>query len=156
MLATIEKVENGYTARYDRHLNHSVEQVWSMLTENDKLSQWFKELSVDDLRVGGAIKFDMQDGTFKELKITDLDMYSVLAYTWGEDMVRFELSPLEEGCRLILTESLLQLTNHTPKDLAGWHVCLEVIEVLLDGRTLESRMKEWEKWMRNMCRKWNV
>jgi hypothetical protein len=39
------------------------------LTENDKLAKWFSELRVDDLREGGIIKFDMQDGTYEELGI---------------------------------------------------------------------------------------
>ena len=60
----IKKVENSYTARFERQLTHSVEKVWSMLTDNDKLSQWFSELRVEDLCEGGMIKFDMQDGTF--------------------------------------------------------------------------------------------
>jgi uncharacterized protein YndB with AHSA1/START domain len=34
MLASIQKVESGYVARFDRLLNHSVEKVWAALTEN--------------------------------------------------------------------------------------------------------------------------
>lgn len=72
MLAVIQQIENGYIARFERHLKHSVEKVWSSLTENDKLAKWFSELRVDDLREGGIIKFDMQDGTFEELEIIEL------------------------------------------------------------------------------------
>jgi uncharacterized protein YndB with AHSA1/START domain len=146
LLAVVQKIENGYTARFERRLKHSVEQVWSMLTENEKLSKWFSELRIDDLREGGIIKFDMQDGTFEEMEILELKMYSVLEYTWGEDIVRFELYPEPESCRLVLIEKIKTITNHTPKDLAGWHVCLDVINALLDGRTIESREEEWKKW----------
>jgi uncharacterized protein YndB with AHSA1/START domain len=146
MLATIEKVENGYTAKFERHYNHSVEEVWSWLTDNDKLSKWFSELRVDELREGGVIKFDMQDGTFEELTILELEMNSTLEYTWGEDIVRFELKQETEGCCLVLIEKINKITNHTPKDLAGWHVCLDVINNLLAGRIIESREEEWKKW----------
>lgn len=144
MLAVIQQIENGYIARFDRHLKHSVEKVWSSLTENDKLTKWFSELRVDDLREGGIIKFDMQDGTFEELEIIELKICSVLEYTWGEDIVRFELYPEPEGCRLVLIEKIKKITNHTPKDIAGWDVCLDVIEALLDSRTIESRMDIWK------------
>lgn len=40
MLASIQKVEGGYIARFDRPLKHSVEKVWAALTENDKLARW--------------------------------------------------------------------------------------------------------------------
>ncbi len=146
MLAHIEKVKNGYSARFERHLHHSVEEVWSWLTENDKLAKWFIELSVEDLREGGIIKFDMQNGSFEEMKILELNMYSVLEYTWGDDMVRFELNSKPEGCQLVLIEKIKKVTDHTPRDLAGWHVCLDVIQALMDGKPPGLRSEEWTKW----------
>ncbi|MEK3889078.1 SRPBCC family protein [Bacillus sp. FSL K6-3431] len=146
MIATLNRVENGYIAKYERHLKHSVEQVWAMLTENEKLEKWFSELRVDDLSVGGLIKFDMQDGTFEEMKIIELEMTSILEFTWDKDVVRFELYPEQEGCRLILKEKINTITDHTPRDLAGWHVCLDVIQALLAGKSIEDRKAEWEKW----------
>lgn len=146
MLADIQQVQHGYIARFERQLEHSAEEIWAWLTENGKLGQWFPELRVDELREGGVIKFDMQDGTFEELDITELKPNSVLEYTWGEDLVRFELYPESEGCCLVFIEKLHQMTDHTPKDLAGWHVCLDVIQKLLNGQTVESRHEEWQIW----------
>jgi hypothetical protein len=117
-----------------------------LFTDNDKLLLWFPELLVDELREGGLIKFDMQDGTFEELIILKLKMHSVLEFTWGEDIVRFDLTEDSEGCKLVLNEKLKEITNHTPKDLAGWHVCLDVINTLLDGRQIASREDDWKKW----------
>ena len=146
MLAVIEKYENSYIAKFERHMKHPVEDVWAYLTDNDKLPKWFPELRVDELREGGVLKFDMGNGIHEEMKITELKMESVLEYTWADDMVRFELSPETEGCNLVLNEKLNKITEHTPRDLAGWHVCLDVIHALLDGRTIESRKDEWKKW----------
>ncbi|OMF27624.1 activator of Hsp90 ATPase 1 family protein [Paenibacillus sp. FSL H8-0548] len=143
-LAHIYGVNAGYEARFERHLKHAVDEVWSWLTVNDKLKKWFSELSIDELREGGVIKFDMQNGDFEELKIVALEIGSVLEFTWDEDLVRFELYPESEGCRLVLLEKLTKLTDHTPRDIAGWDVCLDVIEVLLDGKTIESRTDVWK------------
>lgn len=145
MIAHIEKLENGFTATYKRQLKHPVEDVWAYLTDNEKLPKWFSELRVDELREGGIIKFDMGDGTFEELKILELKVNSVLEFTWWPDTVRFELSEESGGCLLQLIERIHTLTDHTPKDLAGWHVCLDVIEALLDGRSIE-RKEEWKNW----------
>ncbi|MBZ5751133.1 SRPBCC family protein [Metabacillus rhizolycopersici] len=146
MIAVIEKANDDHIARFERHFMHSVEDVWSWLTENKKLTKWFSELSVEDLREGGMIKFDMQDGTFEEMAIIELKTNSILEYTWGEDSVRFELYQEPEGCRLVFIEKIKVITPHTPKDLAGWHVCLDVINALIDGKKIDSRQDEWKKW----------
>lgn len=146
MIANIKKADGHYVARFERQLTHSASEVWSFLTENEMLALWFAELRIEDLREGGLIKFDMQNGTFEEMKITALQHESILEFTWAEDSVRFELSPNPKGCLLVLNETIQTLTPHTPRDLAGWHVCLEVIQHLLEGTTLESRKDEWNKW----------
>jgi uncharacterized protein YndB with AHSA1/START domain len=145
MIALIEKVNEHYIARFQRHLNHSVDEVWSYLTHNQKLSQWFSELRVKELQKGGYIEFDMGDGSFEKMEILDYKENSKLEYTWGNDVVRFELSPEEEGCQLVMIESIKTITEHTPRDLAGWHVCLDVIEALLNGNTI-VREEEWAHW----------
>lgn len=146
MLADIHKDKNGYIACFERHLDHSIEAVWSWLTENQKLAKWFAELSIEKLQEGGIIKFYMQDGTFEKLTIIDLQIFSVLEYTWGEDSVRFELSQEQGGCKLMLIEKINEITPHTPKDLAGWHVCLDVIKAQLDDCSIDFRKEEWAKW----------
>ncbi|MNN09894.1 hypothetical protein D3C81_1228000 [compost metagenome] len=144
-IARIQKAEQGYIATFERSLKHSVQQVWSFLTDNEKLQQWFPELSVDELIEGGTIRFDMGNGGFEEMTILELKPLSVLEYTWDKDRVRFELSETPDGCRLVLVEKLTRIIDHTPRDLAGWHVCLDVIAALLDDRVVESRKNEWEK-----------
>ena len=93
MIADIKQVENGYIARYERQINHSIEHVWAMLTDNEELEKWFQELRVGDPRKGGFMKFDMQDGEFEELQIFEHNPLSVLEFDWFGDVVRFELHP---------------------------------------------------------------
>ncbi|MBS4201833.1 SRPBCC family protein [Bacillus sp. FJAT-49732] len=146
MLAKLQKTDQGYLAQFNRNLNHPVEDVWAMLTDNDKLAQWFPELRVKDLREGGAFTFNMGEGNLIEMPILEFKMHSELEFTWADDVVRFELHPEAEGCQLILKEKINKMTDHTPRDLAGWHVCLDVISALLDRKTIENRKAEWEKW----------
>lgn len=150
MLAKIEKQNQFYVATYERHFDTTVEEVWSWLTENEKLTQWFSELIVYDLRKGGVIAFNMGDGSFEKMRITDFKDSAILEFTWGDenvtkDSVRFELTPHENGCELFLIEKISEITDHTPRDLAGWHICLDVIERLMEGKSVDNRMAEWEK-----------
>jgi uncharacterized protein YndB with AHSA1/START domain len=149
MLAVIEKVEDGYIARYDRSLKQAIEKVWAALTQNDMLRKWMPNLQVVDLGMAGTIKFTMNDGTGSsfDMKITDFKEKAVLEFEWGDGWVRFELYPQAEGCLLVLNEWIRTITDHTSKDLAGWHVCLDVLIDLLNGQYHTEFPKEnWEKW----------
>ncbi|WP_152656005.1 SRPBCC family protein [Oceanobacillus sp. CFH 90083] len=146
MLATLEKAENGYTAIFKREWKNTVEEVWSALTENNKLQQWMPNLEVADLRTDGMMKFNMNDGTGKFLDITILDYKekSYWQFEWGEGSVRFELESAKDGCILLLKEYIPALNNHIPKDLAGWHICLEMLDEVLKGRKMEFPKDLWE------------
>jgi len=146
MIAKITQVDQHYIAHFERQVKHSTSEVWAYLTENAKLALWFAELRIEDLREGGIIRFDMQDGAFETMTITTQQHEAVFEFTWAEDLVRFELHPNPDGCLLVLQETIYSLTPHTPRDLAGWHVCLDVIQHLLDGTTIESRKDKWNKW----------
>ncbi|MEK5039358.1 SRPBCC family protein [Sporosarcina sp. FSL K6-3457] len=146
MIATIEQHEQGYVAYSERHIKHSVQEVWAMLTDNAKLEKWFQELRVGELREGGFMQFDMSEGQFEKLEILAYAVHSVLEFDWFGDIVRFELQPEQEGCLLIFIESFSVITDQTIKDLAGWHVCLNVIELLLDNKPIHSRVDDWQEW----------
>ncbi|MDD9272293.1 SRPBCC family protein [Paenibacillus sp. GCM10023248] len=149
MLASIRKNDNGgFLVQYDRPLPHAAAKVWAALTENHLLEKWMSNLQTVDLRQGGVIRFHMNDGTgaFENLEITDYEAFAVLAFTWGADRVRFEVSDKPEGSLLVLQEFVGTLTEHTPKDLAGWHVCLDMLSALLDGQAIDFPMDQWKVW----------
>ncbi len=146
MIADIRQVEKGYIARYERHMEYPIENVWAMLTDNGELEKWFQELRVGEPRKGGFMKFDMQGGEFEQLEIFEYSLLSVLEFDWFGDVVRFELHPEQDGCLMVFTEKFTTVTEQSIKDLAGWHVCLDVIKSLLDGKPIDSREAEWENW----------
>ncbi|RNF39470.1 SRPBCC domain-containing protein [Planococcus salinus] len=145
MRAEIVRKGPGFKATFKRELKHDVKAVWDMLTKNDKLQQWFSELKVEKLGKDGLIVFDMGDGTVENMAITDYREGQVMAFEWGEDDVRFELTPKNGSTELRLIETINKLTPHTPKDLAGWHVCLDTIEAVLENEEFR-REEEWNEW----------
>lgn len=144
MRAEIVQTEQGYTASYKRHMAKPPEIVWAMLTENSKLKQWFPELTVKELRKGGFLSFDMGGGSFEKMSILELEEGKVLAFEWDEGQVRFKILPAQGGSSFGMVESFPRISQQTARDLAGWHVCFDVIEALLDGRQID-RKQEWEK-----------
>ncbi|MBM6614310.1 SRPBCC family protein [Desemzia sp. RIT804] len=136
MTATIQQSGDKVIAEFERDIPYEIDLVWRMLTENQYLQKWFSELSVEALEEGGKILFDMRDGTFEEMTITSLSEPNVLEYTWDKDLVRFDLTPSEIGTHLIFKETITEVTDHTPRDITGWHVCLDVIEAILANEEL--------------------
>lgn len=50
MLAVIDKQNNEYVVQFDRHFSYSIEEVWSVLTENSKLKKWMSNLQIESLK----------------------------------------------------------------------------------------------------------
>lgn len=144
MRAEIIQDNDGFTAAFSRTLSHPPETVWQMLTDNQKLKQWFPELSIEDLKQGGAVRFNFENGSFEDMAILEYEEGSILGFEWGKDAVHFEVQSASSQTQLVLIETIRQITPHTAKDLAGWHVCLDVIQALLDGAEI-TREQEWEK-----------
>ena len=69
------------------------------------------------------------------------DPPKVLEYTWGPDVLRWELTPTETGTRLVLRHTVAG-EDWVPKVAAGWHLCLAVAETVLDGRPIASHPRE--------------
>lgn len=103
-------------------------------------------LQIENLKTGGIIKFDMMDGTFINIDILECQMNSVLEFTWDKDRVRFEIHKKENGSLLLLKEFIHKLTDHTPKDIAGWHICLDLFSSVLGGAEKEFSKDEWGYW----------
>ena len=53
-------------------------------------------------------------------------------FTWGDETLRFELTEIEGGTRLVFTDELD--AAFAARNAAGWDVCLEHLE----GRTTEQ------------------
>ncbi|WP_080875598.1 SRPBCC family protein [Oceanobacillus timonensis] len=146
MLATLEQVGNEYIATFERHWENTVEEVWSVLTQNNKLQQWMPNLEVVDLRKNGTMTFHMNDGTGNSFGISILDFQaqSHWQFEWGDESVRFELEAEEEGCKFVLKEYIPILNDHTPKDLAGWHICLDMFQAALNGEPIDFPVESWK------------
>ena len=146
MLAQIEKQTDGYIIKFERQFPNTIEEVWSVLTENSKLKKWMSNLQIENLKTGGIIKFDMMDGSFLNIDILECQLNSVLEFTWDKDRVRFEIHKEENGSLLLLKEYIHELTDHTPKDIAGWHICLDLFSSVLEEEEKVFSKDEWQQW----------
>jgi uncharacterized protein YndB with AHSA1/START domain len=141
MEGKLETSSDGrYVLRFERRLAHSMTEVWHALTDPEALGHWFPQDVEADLRPGGKILFSHRKGEAYESlpgfdgEIIDFDPPRLLSYTWGGDLLRWELLPDPAGCLLIFSDTITEL-GKAARDAAGWHVCLEALVAWLTGMT---------------------
>jgi uncharacterized protein YndB with AHSA1/START domain len=142
-----------WTLVFVRVLPHTPEKVWAALTDPVQLRAWAPFTADRDLGRVGDATLTMIDGDVSEnspASVTRTDRPSLLEYTWGTDIVRWTLAPIGSGTRLKL-EHTVGDQEWIPKVAAGWHLCLDVADRLLDGQPMEpirgddARNYGWER-----------
>ena len=124
-----------WTLIFVRHLRHAPARVWSALTEAAQLRQWAPFQPDRDLATPGPAKLAMTDGHQVEEfpgEVRLAEPPRMLEYTWGDDVLRWELAAEDGGTKLTLSHTT-ESPDWVPRTAAGWHICLVVAEHLLDG-----------------------
>jgi uncharacterized protein YndB with AHSA1/START domain len=140
MYGSYATIQDQPALRFERRLAHPIDVVWRAITEPDELAHWFPStLRVAELRAGAELRFEFEHMPLDAPstmagRVTEFDPPRLFGFFWGEDHLRFELEPLdgEEACLLRLTV-LLDARDKAARDAAGCHVCLDRLELLLDG-----------------------
>jgi uncharacterized protein YndB with AHSA1/START domain len=117
-----------------RRLAHPPEKVWRALTEDDHLAAWFPTTIEGARAVGAELTFRHREVELEPMtgELLAFEPPSLLEMTWGEDRLRFELSPDGDGTRLVLTATMAEL-GKAARDGTGWHLCLDNLERTVSG-----------------------
>jgi len=127
--------DDRWTLVFVRDLRHPPAKVWSALTDPAQLSEWAPFIADRDLGTIGDATLTMIDGeTTVDMpaSVRRVEPPHLLEYSWGTDVLRWELTATGNGTRLTLSHTLDD-RDWLPKVAAGWHLCLDVAERLLDG-----------------------
>lgn len=126
-----------FTLVFVRQLSHPPSKVWLALTDPEHLREWSPFDPDRNLGSTGAVKLTLVGGTSEpfESEVRLAEAPQILEYTWGGDVVRWELEAVESGTRLTLRHSVEDRT-WLPKVAAGWHICLDVAERALGGQPI--------------------
>jgi uncharacterized protein YndB with AHSA1/START domain len=115
--------------RLERQLADPPGVVWQALTDREQLRAWFPcDVIVDGGRwqVGASISFvfppEVIDVTLSG-EVLALEEPNLLAFSWGEEVLRFELAEADGGTRLVLIDELAPAS--AARNAAGWEVCLD-------------------------------
>jgi uncharacterized protein YndB with AHSA1/START domain len=124
-----------WTLIFIRELRQPPEVVWRALTDPAELDRWAPFTADRDLGAPGAAGLTMVDGETRTPLPAEVRLVvapELLEYTWGDDVLRWELAPAGTGTRLTLRHTLAR-PEMDAMVAAGWHLCVEVLSKLLDG-----------------------
>jgi uncharacterized protein YndB with AHSA1/START domain len=127
-----------FSLRFERHLHHPIERVWHAISDPAELERWFPSAVEIELVLGGTVTFAETgldiDPTLVATRgtVIALEPPHLLAFTWGDEPLRFELRGDDEGgCVLTFTHEFVNRAG-AARFAAGWSVCLERLAGALD------------------------
>ena len=144
----LERLGGRCVLRFRRHLSHSPEKVWRAMTEDAHLAGWFPTTVEGERAAGAPLRFSFPKGEADPFsgEMLVFDPPSVLEIRWGDDLLRFVLTPAEDAsCLLDLTVTFPE-HGKAARDAAGWHVCLEQLAVVADDADAPLPWDPADRW----------
>lgn len=151
MLGNIEVTTDGRHALiFERRFAHPQAKVWRAITETEELRHWFVDiLDYDRSRLAFAeratLTFAYQGeppATNADGDVTQFDPPHLLEYTWGAEVLRWELTADGDAACLLVFTNILGDRPTAVAVAPGWHVGLDRLGAQLNGR--ENTGKSWE------------
>lgn len=144
MEAMLSRADGRWVLRFERVLPHGCEKVWRALTDPSELSHWFPANVEGARRTGAVLRFlDRDGGDTTHGHVTALRSKEVFEYTWVDALLRWELGPEGEGCRLVFTHSFYDSAT-AARDAAGWESSLDRLGRWLLGAPVAFDPARWE------------
>jgi len=103
------KPGDRYTFRFDRFYPHPITLVWQALTRAEHLDSWLSPGSEVEARPGGRFRLAFGERAAAHLHgtIESFRPFTLVVYAFDNgDRMRFELSPVRDGTRVVLTHSI--------------------------------------------------
>ena len=148
--ATLRTVDGAPVLRFERRLRHPPEKVWRAVTDPAEMTHWFPAAVEAELRPGAPMRITFPDEAVVEGasdgEVLEVDPPKVYMFRWKLDVLRFELIPDGDGCRLVFTHTLgggWAARLGAARNAAGWDTCLDAMIARLDGTTAP----EHEGWL---------
>ena len=163
--ARVEKDGDNWKLVVVKELNHPPEKVWEAITDPAQLREWAPFDADGNLSTTGATVKLTTVGAPKEhiteTTITRAEAPKLLEYKWGAFETRWELQRTDKGTLLTLWANIDR--RFIAMGAAGWHLCFDVMEHLLDGEPLGRivaqdalRFEGWQRLNKEYSEKFGV
>ncbi|HAA4126457.1 TPA_asm: ATPase [Listeria monocytogenes] len=146
MNEAIERRDDDMTiVSFEVEISAPIQEVFALLKTNTGLAKWFNELEVGELGADGYLLFVMTPEEKITMPIRAFEPNQKLAFEWDQDEVAFELNKITANkTRLTFTEQLTTITEHSPRDISGWHICLKKLQASAEGKIYDFNKTEFK------------
>jgi len=157
---TLVTIDHRPALRFERRYAAPLERVWRAVTDPAEMSAWFPSDVIGERAVGADLTFDDDaqraaaaaageghrddGGEHFTGRVLVWDPPTVFSFTWGGEVLRFELHPDEGGTRLVFTH-LLSHRSVAARNGSGWHACLRQLDALL-GEPVPEEGDDWASY----------
>lgn len=136
--AQVRKDGERWTLVLVRDLAHPPAKVWEALTDPAHVREWAPFDADRNLGSVGSAKLSTVGAPTPQVSETEVkraDAPRLLEYSWGGQDIRWELEPQAGGgTRLTLWHNIDR--RFISMGAAGWHICFDVLERLLNGQPI--------------------
>jgi uncharacterized protein YndB with AHSA1/START domain len=124
-LGTFKRQGDRFELRFERHYPHPIEEVWSALTDPQRLEDWMGTADIEP-RVGGRFDLMLDDSQPSTGRIIVWEPPSVLEFSWSnasarEAVARYELTRDGDGTRMLFVHKGIPSASRALM-LPGWHL----------------------------------
>jgi uncharacterized protein YndB with AHSA1/START domain len=132
-----EEIDGAPVVRFERTFPYPVAAVWAAITDPPQLAAWFPTtVEFAELAAGAPIEFRFPHDAYPPLggELREVDPPRRLQFTWGDDLLTFELESRDDGagCRMSFSV-VLDAAAKAARDAAGWDTCLDWLRGTLAG-----------------------
>ncbi len=154
---TLVEIDGKPALRFERRYGHPMERVWRAISDPAEMARWFPSNVEGDRAVGAPLTFvdDAQraeaietgeptrvEGPMFHGTVIAFDPPKVFSFSWGGEVLRFELLPDGAETVLVFTQ-LLSHQSVAARNGAGWDACLGALDALL-GAADAPGDADWE------------
>jgi uncharacterized protein YndB with AHSA1/START domain len=129
LFGSVARVGAGYDLEFERVLATDVDDLWSAVTDPDRLARWMN-VYTGELRLGGTWQALLDDGSvYCTGTVTACDPPRGFVTTWHAieeqpTTLRITVEPAADGARLLLRHEGVQSIYYG----AGWQTYLEQLD----------------------------
>jgi uncharacterized protein YndB with AHSA1/START domain len=150
--AEVRKEQDDWCLLIVRELPHPPGTVWQALTDPAELREWAPFDADHSLASVGPVTLSTVGtpaSVDSRTEVTRAQPPELLEYRWGGNDLRWMLEKSGAGTRLTLWHRIDR--RYIAMGAAGWHICLDVLKALLDGKPFgrivggEAMKYEWPR-----------
>ena len=145
---TLIHIDGQPALRFERRYAHPMERVWRAISDPAEMASWFPSNVEGERAVGADLTFvdeaqraaareagepTRDEGPMFHGRVVAYDPPKVFSFTWGSELLRFELLPDGRRDTVLVFTQVLSHQSVAARNGSGWHMCLGNLDALLDA-----------------------